>query len=101
MTQATIPPAPPECQTEAEKTAYAFGYWQGLHAQRAPASGVQYVHMASKKVYDMIGSGLLQTDKPLFDMAAVVAYRGGDGRLWVRRAAEFDDRFERVRVALP
>lgn len=29
-----IPPAPPECETEDEKTAYAFGYWQGLHAAR-------------------------------------------------------------------
>lgn len=36
-----IPPAPPECETEDEKTAYAFGYWQGLHAARTagvPAS---------------------------------------------------------------
>jgi hypothetical protein len=40
-----IPPAPPECETDAEKTAYAFGYWQGLHAARAalqsPTSAAQ------------------------------------------------------------
>lgn len=40
--QPVIPPAPPECETEDEKTAYAFGYWQGLHAARAvPAHLVQ------------------------------------------------------------
>jgi hypothetical protein len=27
-------PAPPECQTEAEKTAYAFGWWKALESQR-------------------------------------------------------------------
>lgn len=27
-----IPPAPPECETEGELTAYAFGYWKGLRA---------------------------------------------------------------------
>jgi len=26
---------PPECQTEAEKRAYAFGWWKALEAQRA------------------------------------------------------------------
>jgi hypothetical protein len=37
----TIPPAapvqepPPECQTEDEKRAYAFGWWKALEAQRA------------------------------------------------------------------
>jgi hypothetical protein len=28
-------PAPPECETEAEKTAFAFGWWKALEAQRA------------------------------------------------------------------
>jgi hypothetical protein len=27
--------APPECQTEAEKTAFAFGWWKAMEAQRA------------------------------------------------------------------
>ena len=27
---------PPECQTEAEKTAFAFGWWKALEANRAP-----------------------------------------------------------------
>jgi hypothetical protein len=30
-------PAPPECQTEAEKTAFAFGWWQALESVRQPA----------------------------------------------------------------
>ena len=29
------PELPPECQTEAEKRAYAFGWWKALEAQRA------------------------------------------------------------------
>jgi hypothetical protein len=29
------PAPPPECQTEAEKTAYAFGWWKALESQRA------------------------------------------------------------------
>ena len=28
-------PAPPECKTEAEKTAYAFGWWKALESVRA------------------------------------------------------------------
>ena len=28
------PPAPPECQTEGEKRAYAFGWWQGVESAR-------------------------------------------------------------------
>jgi len=27
---------PPECQTEAEKLAYAFGWWKALEVNRAP-----------------------------------------------------------------
>jgi len=30
-------PAPPECQTEAEKTAFAFGWWKALESVRQPA----------------------------------------------------------------
>jgi len=29
------PAPPPECQTEAEKTAYAFGWWKALESVRA------------------------------------------------------------------
>lgn len=40
VTKATSPaaqPAPPECQTEAEKTAFAFGWWKALESVRQPA----------------------------------------------------------------
>lgn len=64
-----------------------------------PASQpVQYRHKRTGGVYEMIGTAKLQTDKPLFDMAELVAYRGEDGGVWARAAAEFDDRFERVRA---
>jgi hypothetical protein len=32
---ASVQEPPPECQTEAEKRAYAFGWWKALEAQRA------------------------------------------------------------------
>lgn len=31
-------PPPPECQTEAEKTAYAFGWWKALETKRMEQS---------------------------------------------------------------
>ena len=31
------PAPPPECQTEAEKTAFAFGWWKALEMHRTPA----------------------------------------------------------------
>jgi hypothetical protein len=36
-TPPTARPAPPECQTEAEKTAFAFGWWKALESVRQPA----------------------------------------------------------------
>jgi hypothetical protein len=35
--QPAAQPAPPECQTEAEKTAFAFGWWKALESVRQPA----------------------------------------------------------------
>ena len=35
--RAAAQPAPPECQTEAEKTAFAFGWWKALESVRQPA----------------------------------------------------------------
>lgn len=32
------PAPPPECQTEAEKTAFAFGWWKALEMHKKPAS---------------------------------------------------------------
>ena len=51
--------------------------------------------------YDLIGTARLQTDKPLADMAEVVVYAGSDGRLWVRAASEWDERFTRCRHPEP
>ena len=59
---------------------------------------IHYRHKHTGGVYEMIGTAKLQTDKPLFDMAEVVAYRGEDGGVWARAAAEFDDRFEHLRT---
>jgi hypothetical protein len=58
---------------------------------------MKYRHKVTKGEYSMVGTAKLQTGPPLTDMAEVVVYRGEDGRLWVRRAEEFDDRFERVK----
>jgi len=35
LTAAPVQEPPPECQTEAEKRAYAFGWWKALEANRA------------------------------------------------------------------
>jgi hypothetical protein len=35
--KAEQPAPPPECQTEAEKTAFAFGWWKALEMHRKPA----------------------------------------------------------------
>ena len=34
MTKDHAPPFPPECQTEAEKKAFAFGWFKAMEAQR-------------------------------------------------------------------
>ena len=40
---AWLPPdPPPECKTEAEKTAFAFGWWKALDAQRKPLTDEQW-----------------------------------------------------------
>jgi hypothetical protein len=36
-TPSAAQPAPPECQTEAEKTAFSFGWWKALESVRQPA----------------------------------------------------------------
>jgi hypothetical protein len=44
-------PAPPECQTEAEKTAFAFGWWQALESVRQPAVP-DAMRIANKESFD-------------------------------------------------
>ena len=43
------PAPPPECQTEAEKTAFAFGWWKALESVRQPAN-VAAVNTSSERV---------------------------------------------------
>ena len=35
---------PPECQTEAEKTAYAFGWWKAMETKRAVSETHKWVN---------------------------------------------------------
>jgi hypothetical protein len=46
--------SPPECQTEAEKKAYAFGWWKAMEAQRSekqePVAWVSYADLQSAAV---------------------------------------------------
>jgi hypothetical protein len=47
---------PPECQTEAEKRAYAFGWWKALEANRATLVQDQIraiTQEAMQKIYDL------------------------------------------------
>jgi hypothetical protein len=41
--------APPECQTDGEKTAYAFGWWKSLEANRKP-----WVSLTDEEMLDAI-----------------------------------------------
>ena len=61
--------------------------------QPAPEGAVQRVqHIKRGTTYRVLGRGQLQTDTDLRDYDEVVAYQcEGDGRVWVRAAAEFDD----------
>lgn len=58
-----------------------------------------YKHKRAGSVYRKVGSAMLQTDKPLTDLAGLVIYQDMNGQLWARPPDEFDDRF--VPVADP
>lgn len=51
-------------------------------------------HKKTGGIYETVGAGVVQTDKPLTDYAEVVIYRAANGALWVRPAEEFAERFE-------
>lgn len=54
-------------------------------------------HIKTGGLYQMLGSGAVQSERPLTDMQAVVIYRAmKDGTLWAREFHEFHDaaRFE-------
>lgn len=56
---------------------------------------ILFRHLKSRGVYEVLGTGTVQTARPLGDDDHVVVYKGEDGRLWVRDFQEFHDgRFE-------
>lgn len=65
------------------------------HVKAAGATPTSRVRHRKGGVYDVLGTGTIQWDTPLEDMAQVVIYRAADGTLWARAHAEFfDGRFE-------
>lgn len=51
------------------------------------------IHNKSGGSYEVIGTGRIQTDKPLTDMSDVVIYFSPESGYWVRPVGEFKDRF--------
>jgi hypothetical protein len=49
---ASVQEPPPECQTEAEKRAYAFGWWKALEANRATPAQEPVAWTVSGKITD-------------------------------------------------
>jgi len=47
-------PPPPECKTENEKAAYAFGWWQALKAVKATKR--EWVGLTHEKTRELVGS---------------------------------------------
>jgi hypothetical protein len=45
----TVPTPPPECQTEAEKTAYAFGWWKAMERKR------EWVSLTDDEIKEIVG----------------------------------------------
>ena len=72
---------------------YKDGNW---HQPKPKPAAEKYVHQKSGGVYTFIGMGLLQTDKPMKDLAGLTMYRGIDGRYWARDADEFAERFKKI-----
>ena len=53
---------------------------------------MRIVHKKRGAVYDVVGYGTIQCDRPIVDYDAVCIYKDPfDGKLWVRPAAEMDD----------
>lgn len=56
-----------------------------------------YRHKKRGTTYEVIGEAELQASQPQAEYAALVIYRGEDGKLWARNSGEFHDgRFEEV-----
>lgn len=53
---------------------------------------MRYVHKKRGTVYEPVGVGTIQCDRPIADYDAVMIYRDPySGHLWVRPVAEFND----------
>lgn len=75
-------PLPEHVRTEA---------WQPTHR-----------HLKRGSLYQQIGIASLQTETPCEETAALVVYRGEDGKLWARPHDEFTDgRFEELPLEAP
>lgn len=59
---------------------------------------MRVVHKKRGTVYDTVGYGTIQCDRPIADCDLVMIYQDPfSGKYWVRPAAEFDDgRFAEV-----
>jgi len=70
VAKSTEPVAPPECKTEAEKTAFAFGWWKAMEAKQ-PVN--QQLLERILETYDM-GGAIFPSD--LEELRAIVAAQG-------------------------
>lgn len=59
---------------------------------------LRWRHKKRGTIYQIVGEAQVQADKdaPLTDYEVVVVYSDEEGRMWVRRQSEFDERFEAV-----
>lgn len=53
--------------------------------------GQTWQHIKRGTAYDVLGIAELQAGQPQHEKAALVIYRGDDGKLWARNSAEFTD----------
>jgi hypothetical protein len=64
---APVQEPPPECQTEAEKRAYAFGWWKALEANRA--AQWQWVGLTDEEIqttWDSVMEGAVFTRREVY-----------------------------------
>jgi hypothetical protein len=63
----TQPPPPPECKTEAEQTAYAFGWWKALESVRTEQPEQEPVAWMNNKDFEPIRVRIMQEAYELAD----------------------------------
>ncbi|KQM36051.1 MazG-like family protein [Sphingomonas sp. Leaf10] len=55
------------------------------------AEGQRWRHLKRGTEYEVLGVAELQASRPQHENAALVVYRGADGKIWARNSAEFTD----------